>query len=114
MVPFVPPLGVVALIALPFLYAAYKAIEWRWWVSGLRIGEVRFESTLPRKAFVDLYWKVIGWSVLLLIGLGLYLGLCAKLLSLVSGAAARRSSSHRPSCSTASRCWSAPASAIWR
>jgi uncharacterized membrane protein YjgN (DUF898 family) len=83
-VPFVPPLGIVVLIALPFLYAAYKAIEWRWWLSGLRFGEVSFESSLPRKAFVDLYWKVIGWSVLLLIGVGLYFGLCAKLLSLVS------------------------------
>uniref|UniRef100_Q07IK6 DUF898 domain-containing protein n=1 Tax=Rhodopseudomonas palustris (strain BisA53) TaxID=316055 RepID=Q07IK6_RHOP5 len=84
-VPFVPLLGIVALIALPFLYAAYKAIEWRWWVSGLRIGEVRFESALPRKAFVGLYWKVIGWGVLLMIGLGLYLGFCVQALSWVSG-----------------------------
>ena len=38
--------SVFLLIPLPFIYAAFKAIEWRWWVSGLRIGEVRFESDL--------------------------------------------------------------------
>jgi uncharacterized membrane protein YjgN (DUF898 family) len=84
MMAILPFLGAIALLALPFLYAAYRAVEWRWWVSGLRFGEVSFESTLPRKAFVDLYWKVIGWSVLLLIGLGLYLGFCAEALSWVS------------------------------
>src|SRR5712691_4799945 len=45
------PLMVIALctmftapIALPFLYAAFKAAEWRWWVSGIRLGDVSFES----------------------------------------------------------------------
>src|SRR5712691_4788234 len=33
-----------APIALPFLYAAFKAAEWRWWVSGIRLGDVSFES----------------------------------------------------------------------
>jgi uncharacterized membrane protein YjgN (DUF898 family) len=64
----------VILIALPFIYARYKAIEWRWWVSGLRFGEVRFESDMPSKALIGLYWKVIGWSVLLTTLLSLWLG----------------------------------------
>ncbi len=55
---------------LPFLYAAYKATEWGWWVSGIRFGEVAFESNLSRGALIDLYWKVIGWSVLLIFLLG--------------------------------------------
>jgi uncharacterized membrane protein YjgN (DUF898 family) len=57
------------LIPVPFIYAAMRAIEWRWWVSGIRVGEVGFTSDLSNGAFIDLYWKVIGWSVLLIVGL---------------------------------------------
>jgi uncharacterized membrane protein YjgN (DUF898 family) len=58
------------VIPLPFIYAAFKAIEWRWWVSGARLGDVHFESDLPKGALIDLYWKVIGWSVLLTAAMG--------------------------------------------
>ncbi|MGH8733067.1 MAG: efflux RND transporter permease subunit, partial [Burkholderiales bacterium] len=61
-----PPAGgaFVTLISLwlPFGYAIYKANEWRWWVSGIRFGEVSFECKLTDIALVDLYWIVIGWS----------------------------------------------------
>jgi uncharacterized membrane protein YjgN (DUF898 family) len=53
-------------LALPFIYAMYKAIEWRWWVAGIQFGEVRFESSLRRGDMIGLYWKVIGWSLLIL------------------------------------------------
>jgi uncharacterized membrane protein YjgN (DUF898 family) len=55
----------IAAIAAPFLYGRYKAIEWNWWVSGVRLGEVSFESTLAKGALTGLYWKVIGWSLLI-------------------------------------------------
>jgi uncharacterized membrane protein YjgN (DUF898 family) len=58
------------LIPLPFIYAAFKAIEWRWWVSGVRVGEVHFESDMPKGALIDVYWKVIGWSILLSVAMG--------------------------------------------
>jgi uncharacterized membrane protein YjgN (DUF898 family) len=51
-------------IAAPFLYAVFKAVEWRWWIAGLRFGDVRFESTLSQGALIGLYWKVIGWFML--------------------------------------------------
>lgn len=70
-----------AYIGAPFIYAAYKAIEWRWWVSGLRFGDVRFESDLPRKRLVGLYWKVIGWSLFISTALG------TIITSVLSGAA---------------------------
>jgi uncharacterized membrane protein YjgN (DUF898 family) len=50
----------------PFLYAAYKASEWRWWLSGIRFGEVAMESDLERSELIGRYWLVIGWFVLLL------------------------------------------------
>jgi uncharacterized membrane protein YjgN (DUF898 family) len=57
------------LIAGPFIYAAFKAIEWQWWVSGIRFGDVRFEADMARGALIGLYWKVVGWFALLLVGL---------------------------------------------
>jgi len=63
------------LIPVPFIYAAMRAIEWRWWVAGLRIGEVRFTSDLRNGAFIGLYWKVIGWCMLLLVVLGVWMGI---------------------------------------
>ena len=64
----------ILLILLPFVYAMMRAIEWRWWVSGVRLGEVGFTSDLRDEAFIGLYWKVIGWCVLLIIGLGAWIG----------------------------------------
>lgn len=66
--------SVLILIPLPFLYAAMRALEWRWWVWGLRIGDVGFESDLRAGAFIGLYWKVIGWGVLFSIGLSTWFG----------------------------------------
>jgi uncharacterized membrane protein YjgN (DUF898 family) len=57
--------SLLVIIPLPFIYAAFKAIEWRWWVSGIRIGDVRLESNLGGSGLIDLYWKVIGWGALL-------------------------------------------------
>jgi uncharacterized membrane protein YjgN (DUF898 family) len=75
--------GVVSLfipLLAPFLYGAFKAVEWRWWISGIRFGGVRLESTLLRGALVSLYWKVIGWFLLLVVLFSVYLFACAGLL----------------------------------
>lgn len=56
---FFPPL---IWLGGPFLYACYKAIEWRWWLTGVRFGEVSFTSGLSTSELIDLYWKVIGWG----------------------------------------------------
>jgi uncharacterized membrane protein YjgN (DUF898 family) len=64
----------IFITPLPFIYGAYKSIEWRWWVSGMRFGEVRFESKLSDGALIGLYWKVIGWSMLLLLLLSGWIG----------------------------------------
>lgn len=64
------------LLLTPFLYAGFKAVEWRWWISGIRFGEVRFETTLARGALIGLYWKVIGWFLLIFVLLIAYLLTC--------------------------------------
>ena len=55
------------IVTLPFTYPAYKAAIWRWWVSGIRFGEVRFESDLRTGRLMGPYWAVIGWTTLLVI-----------------------------------------------
>jgi uncharacterized membrane protein YjgN (DUF898 family) len=71
--------------AAPFVYAAYKAVEWRWWLSGIRFGDVRLESTMKRGALIGLYWKVVGWFLLFAIGIGAYLAGCAALVASMHG-----------------------------
>jgi uncharacterized membrane protein YjgN (DUF898 family) len=64
----------VLILPLPFIYAVYKAIEWRWWVSGLRFGAVRFSCDLDAAALMGLYWKVIGWLTLLVMLVSAWFG----------------------------------------
>ena len=61
----VVPLALFLFPLLPFLYAHYKAVEWRWWLSGIRFGAVSVESRLEPNALQGLYWKTIGWYMLL-------------------------------------------------
>ena len=57
-----------AIFAAPMIYAFWRAIEWRWWVNGMRFGDVRFECELDRGDLLDLYWKFLGWLVVLFAG----------------------------------------------
>jgi hypothetical protein len=72
---------------MPFIYGAFKAIEWRWWVDGVRFGEVRFESNLPASGLFGLYWKVVGWGVLFVIGFSLWIAAVAAIAYGVGGVA---------------------------
>jgi uncharacterized membrane protein YjgN (DUF898 family) len=81
------PFSIVLFPTFPFLYAEFKAREWRWWLSGIRFGAVRLESSLPRTALYGVYWAVIGWYVLLSIAMGVYFGLCGVVISLFNGGA---------------------------
>jgi uncharacterized membrane protein YjgN (DUF898 family) len=90
--PALLPLAKIVLVAAlfipvlaPFLYGMLKAVEWRWWLSGIRFGGVRLESTMRRGALIGLYWKVIGWYLLLMVALFAYLALGAFLLASGSG-----------------------------
>jgi uncharacterized membrane protein YjgN (DUF898 family) len=73
------PVAIVIFPLAPFFYAEFKAVEWRWWLSGVRFGEVRLESTLRRGDLTSLYWKTIGWCLLLSTALVAYFTLCTGL-----------------------------------
>jgi uncharacterized membrane protein YjgN (DUF898 family) len=69
------------MIAMPFIYGYFKAIEWRWWISGIRFGEVSFESDLASNELYGLYWKVIGWYLLISVLFSAYLFACIGLIA---------------------------------
>ncbi len=60
-------LPVLLAVAAPFWFAAYKAVEWKWWVEGLRIGDVKFSSTLAKRALFGTYWSFVGVMLLVVI-----------------------------------------------
>lgn len=74
-------LWVVWVIALPFVYGAFKAIEWRWWISGVRFGEGSFKSDLPMMALQGPYWKVTGWFLLIFLLFTAYLIACVGFIA---------------------------------
>lgn len=79
--------GVVGLLiplVAPFIYGVFKAVEWRWWLSGIRFGEVQLESALLRGALVGIYWKVIGWFLLIVALFVGYLLLGAALIARIN------------------------------
>jgi uncharacterized membrane protein YjgN (DUF898 family) len=79
------PIALYVFPLAPFVYGAFKAVEWRWWLSGIRFGGVRLESKLRRGELIGLYWKVIGWVLLLAVAFAAYLVLCAVLVASTSG-----------------------------
>jgi uncharacterized membrane protein YjgN (DUF898 family) len=80
------PIALYVFPLAPFVYGAFKAVEWRWWISGIRFGGVRLESRLRRAELIGLYWKVIGWIVLLAAVFTAYLAISASLVASMSGA----------------------------
>jgi uncharacterized membrane protein YjgN (DUF898 family) len=72
------PVAIVVFPLAPVVYAEFKAIEWRWWLSGIRFGKVRLESTLPHTALHGLYWKTIGWFFLLSIAFAVIIGIIGQ------------------------------------
>jgi uncharacterized membrane protein YjgN (DUF898 family) len=83
------PLAPIALYVFPlapFVYGAFKAVQWRWWLSGIRFGDVRLESTMRRGALIGLYWKMIGWILVLAVAFTAYLAICAALAGSMSQA----------------------------
>jgi len=76
--------GFLIPVLAPFIYGLFKAVEWRWWLSGIRFGAVRLESALLRGALVGLYWKVIGWFLLLIVLFSAYVFACAGVVASIS------------------------------
>jgi uncharacterized membrane protein YjgN (DUF898 family) len=68
-------------LSAPFVYGAFKTVEWRWWISGIRFGEISFQSDLSSGTLIALYWKVTGWFLLIGLLLAAYLFAFARLIA---------------------------------
>ncbi|MDQ8732390.1 DUF898 family protein [Bradyrhizobium sp. LHD-71] len=79
------PVALVTYVGIPFVYGAFKAIQMRWWLSGLRLGGVRLESNLGAGQLMGLYWKTIGWTLLISIGLIAYMAFAAVMAATMTG-----------------------------
>src|SRR5258705_4063020 len=79
------PVALYVTPLAPFVYGAFKAVEWRWGLSGIRFGGVRLESKLPRSRLIGLYWKVIGWIIVLGLVFAAYLAASAALVASMNG-----------------------------
>jgi uncharacterized membrane protein YjgN (DUF898 family) len=77
--------GLMMCIALPFLHAVRKAMEWRWWAEGIRFGDVAVACDLPAAGLFGVYWGLIGMGLLLLVGFGVAAAGIRALLLLVAG-----------------------------
>jgi uncharacterized membrane protein YjgN (DUF898 family) len=75
----------IFVIPIPFIYGAFKAIQLRWWLNGLRLGGVRVSSNLDGATFIGLYWKTIGWSVVLTLIFAVYLGIVSAIVATMAG-----------------------------
>ncbi|RTE90959.1 DUF898 family protein [Bradyrhizobium sp. LVM 105] len=82
------PIALFVFPLAPFVYAEFKAREWRWWLDGIRIGGVSLSSNLPHDAFYGLYWKLVGWWMLLTVAFAVYMGGGSLLLVQLSGVSA--------------------------
>jgi uncharacterized membrane protein YjgN (DUF898 family) len=80
-------LGSVLLIALPFLHAARKAVELRWWAGGIRFGNATIQCNLRPSALIGTYWAPIGMSILVVFGFTAIGGGLAALLFSVNDSA---------------------------
>ena len=77
------------IVTIPFTYPLYKAIVWRWWVSGIRFDGVSFASDLRRGAMMGPSWKLVGWMLVLLLLDGMVLGSAFGVAWLLHGGSAQ-------------------------
>jgi uncharacterized membrane protein YjgN (DUF898 family) len=62
----------ILVIPAPFIYGAFKSIQWKWWIEGVRFGDVEATSTLRKGVLIGRYWGAIGWSALFSTILGIF------------------------------------------
>jgi len=64
-----------SVIAIAVLYPAFQAMVLRWWISGLRFGELTVTSHLRTGAVYSLYWRFVWMSLLLGLALSVVVGI---------------------------------------
>ncbi|MCI0599390.1 MAG: DUF898 domain-containing protein [Beijerinckiaceae bacterium] len=70
-----------SILAVPFIYASFESVEWKWWAEGLHLGDgrgaLRFCSDLRPGQFAVTIWKMIGVSLTVSLAFGALAALAA-------------------------------------
>jgi uncharacterized membrane protein YjgN (DUF898 family) len=83
--------GAWFLLMLPTLpaavsiYARFKAAQWKWWLEGVRIGDVQATSTLERHALTGNYWMFVSLLFVSAVAAGIAVTLAVAFLPKILG-----------------------------
>src|SRR5215470_9539572 len=70
-----------------FEATGWDLFKWAWWASGIRFGRVAIICELRSGSLIAVYWKLIGWSLLvLLVFAAIFAGIMAALVAGTPGA----------------------------
>ncbi|MDB5534639.1 MAG: hypothetical protein JWO28_2954, partial [Hyphomicrobiales bacterium] len=72
-------------IAAPFVYPYLKALEWRWWAQGVRMGGVSMQSSLRGGQLLKIYLKIFAWVLLVFLIWAILASLTAGLFYVMFG-----------------------------
>ncbi|MBY6241362.1 DUF898 family protein [Methylosinus sp. Sm6] len=70
----------IALFAAPALYAAFKAAQWRWWLEGLRLGDIRLETSLTTRRLLTNYYVYFAIVMGCMLAFGALVGIVTFVL----------------------------------
>jgi len=79
------PMVFLIVLVSPALYASFRAVEWRWWISGLRFGDISFASGIRLSGLISLYYKALGWFALIDVVVVSAVFLCFAAMANLSG-----------------------------
>lgn len=72
------------LIILPIIWPFFQALEWRWWASGVRIGDARLSSSVRGGAIFVLYLKLLFAVFIMSIAVSIAGGLLFAIAAAIS------------------------------
>jgi len=59
----------VSLLSALLLYPIFQAMVLRWWLDGIRFGELTLHSRLRKRTIYGAYLRFVGWSLLFMLAL---------------------------------------------
>jgi uncharacterized membrane protein YjgN (DUF898 family) len=59
----------VSILSILLLYPIFQAMVLRWWLDGIRFGELTLHSRLRKRTIYGAYLRFLGWSLLFMLAL---------------------------------------------
>jgi hypothetical protein len=74
-----------ALLAAPLLYPVFQAMILRWWISGLRFGDLSVGTRLRTGQVYGAYLRFVGWSLVFGTIGGIIVSICLVVIGFLIG-----------------------------